>query len=77
MPKPLVSYLGAPAVTPSRVCRCGEPEDGGDFGWFDHPTDGLRCNRCGEPPLDATDLRPDYAFDYTRAKPNRFVRERG
>jgi hypothetical protein len=33
-----------------RRCRtCGEPEDGGDFGWFD-TDDGLYCNQCGQDP---------------------------
>jgi hypothetical protein len=27
-------------------CKCGEPEDGGEFGWFD-ADDGTFCNACG------------------------------
>lgn len=35
----------------SRKCKgCGEPEDGGQFGWFDSD-EGLHCNRCGSNPL--------------------------
>lgn len=34
----------------TRVCPCGEPEDGGEFGWFD-ADDGLVCNACGGNPL--------------------------
>jgi DNA-directed RNA polymerase subunit RPC12/RpoP len=35
----------------SRKClSCGEPEDGGQFGWFD-ADDGLHCNSCGSDPL--------------------------
>lgn len=33
-----------------RRCNCGEPEDGGAFGWFDAP-DGLVCLACGAKPL--------------------------
>jgi hypothetical protein len=36
----------------ARRCRhCGEPEDSGQFGWFDHHEDGLVCNSCGQNPL--------------------------
>jgi nitrate/TMAO reductase-like tetraheme cytochrome c subunit len=30
--------------------HCHEPETGGAFGWYDHPIDGLLCNRCGRHP---------------------------
>lgn len=31
---------------PAAVCECGEPEDGGEFGW--HTVgDTTRCNACG------------------------------
>ena len=34
-----------------RTCiACGEPEDGGQFGWFDAP-DGLVCQACGHAPV--------------------------
>jgi hypothetical protein len=35
-----------------RCVHCNEPEDGGDFGWFDHDTDGLVCQACGGDPKD-------------------------
>jgi len=36
-----------------RCAHCGELEDGGSFGWFDHDVDGLTCNSCGGDPLGA------------------------
>ncbi len=30
-----------------RFCDCGEPEDGGEFGWFDTPEGETVCNACG------------------------------
>jgi len=45
-------YLAAgepPAAMPFvRRCSCGEPEDGGEFGWFDAADGVTRCNACGE-----------------------------
>jgi hypothetical protein len=39
------------ATTLSRRCECGEPEDGGEFGFFDQVGDDgasvTRCNACG------------------------------
>lgn len=35
-----------------RKCvHCGEPEDGGDFGWFDTEGEDTHCNKCGGNPL--------------------------
>jgi len=45
-----------------RTCQCGEPEDGGQYGWFDHPVDGLRCNACGKSPI-AQARRAAYVID--------------
>jgi hypothetical protein len=40
----------APPVLSDAKCKtCGEPEDGGQFGWFDD-ADSLHCNRCGKDP---------------------------
>ncbi len=36
----------AHSCTTTRVCLCGEPEDGGTFGWFD-TADGTHCVACG------------------------------
>lgn len=30
----------------SLACSCGEPEDGGEFGWYD-TEDATYCNACG------------------------------
>ena len=32
----------------ARTCVCGEPEDGGDFGWFDHADGNTYCGSCGD-----------------------------
>ena len=38
-------------VVAAHVCgSCGEPEHGGDFGWFDSVDDGLVCLACGANP---------------------------
>jgi hypothetical protein len=34
-------------VSRNQCTQCGEPEDGGQFGWFD-AVEGLYCNRCGK-----------------------------
>jgi len=38
------------AATSARCVFCGEPEDGGQFGWFDDAAGALVCNRCGRHP---------------------------
>jgi uncharacterized lipoprotein NlpE involved in copper resistance len=60
-------YFGEIRSAPCPACKrahkcenCAEPEDGGQFGWFDDADGTLVCLNCGHNPTERNPSPPDY-----------------